>query len=762
MATPKEQWCTQRDLIEAWLGTIGDDSHPYGDYWRMTLVNPVVFLLCTLIARKISGEAKPHVEEVPLDLALGIQREKLSSTNVEALTSWHETIAREHKIEKVNVLDLGCGEGYLGRWLSSMGANYLGVDASRELIQAGRMRRSRSLLNDSFRLRHLDLEGDSISSVDFEDLSVNFSPHLVTGVIVLEHIDDPLPLLRETSRLLASNGSMGLFFTLNPHYLQLGSTKEGTQRVRATIASASQEVDCIARSLRAMHQLFRDSRLRIVHESPLYLPSSDLVIQEPKELRGIPPFNAFLVSPMPVSEDLHDDTINNLQNYGFIANLDRAAKEIMFESRSDLSLLTFDSREVILPQNNLGGDLLVLVDGSADLSVNGKIVGSYGPGELLGDLEAAKEEKNITYFPYPVIAGASGASVLHIPAVVAKKLMTFPMSMAGSLFAQLRNRLVVTLWNYNFRKRGTRAVALAADVGLLFEGEHVAHGMPKIDRTYVDKVARTILAASESEKLAGVRGIEGRSVFLSSDELAGRAQIEIGSTSPIQEALRFLMSLGIIDCFPGALFRGNFRELYLRSWRLVREEAAEAILMNIYSKLRSLDTWPSVKKVVMGEGLVGREAIGPGKSMRARLEWSNAVLKFRGELKGLIPNSTEWDAASSKYISFLARVNAFWWDKAPSYFLIHDPWLLRSLVLEEDSCLDARIVARSLVARPYLPTSGNIKTFSEITALLSFQAPGRGFIFSQYFDQFVIADLEMEGRLKFSGAGEGYRLPSWP
>jgi 2-polyprenyl-3-methyl-5-hydroxy-6-metoxy-1,4-benzoquinol methylase len=90
------------------------------------------------------------------------------------------------------VLDLGCGAGYLGAWLPPR-CRYVGIDRA----LPPRLERFADFLR-------LDLNADDAAEAVRSWLPA--PPRCITCAAVLEHVDSPLQLLRNFSRLLASGG----------------------------------------------------------------------------------------------------------------------------------------------------------------------------------------------------------------------------------------------------------------------------------------------------------------------------------------------------------------------------------------------------------------------------------------------------------------------------------------------------------------------------------------------------------------------------
>jgi len=106
-----------------WINEIGK----FGDLPRRVFSVPIAF-----------GLAKAISEKMPISSGL-MKKSVLEYTEkvvIESFTSKRTNIVEP--FHGLNCLDLGCGEGYLGRYLNILGANYLGIDGSYSLIEAAK------------------------------------------------------------------------------------------------------------------------------------------------------------------------------------------------------------------------------------------------------------------------------------------------------------------------------------------------------------------------------------------------------------------------------------------------------------------------------------------------------------------------------------------------------------------------------------------------------------------------------------------------
>ncbi len=92
------------------------------------------------------------------------------------------------------VLDAGCGPGVYSDWLVRHGAEVVALDASPKMLEHARER-----LGDAVDLRLYDLT----DPIDFlEDGSID----VVLAALVMDYVEDWIPVLREFKRVLKSSG----------------------------------------------------------------------------------------------------------------------------------------------------------------------------------------------------------------------------------------------------------------------------------------------------------------------------------------------------------------------------------------------------------------------------------------------------------------------------------------------------------------------------------------------------------------------------
>ena len=106
---------------------------------------------------------------------------------------------------EVKVLDVGCGGGFLSNFLVSSGFTVNGMDASAESLliakRYDRTSRARYVMGDAY---HLPYDGGEF--------------HVACAMDFLEHVDDPLNVLTEATRVLQPGG-LFFFATFNRNFI---------------------------------------------------------------------------------------------------------------------------------------------------------------------------------------------------------------------------------------------------------------------------------------------------------------------------------------------------------------------------------------------------------------------------------------------------------------------------------------------------------------------------------------------------------------
>jgi 2-polyprenyl-6-hydroxyphenyl methylase / 3-demethylubiquinone-9 3-methyltransferase len=103
---------------------------------------------------------------------------------------------KKKPLEKINILDIGCGGGLLSEPMQRLGANVTGIDASSKNIKIAKLHAKKNKLN----IRYLCSSPEKMKIAKKFDVILNME--------IVEHVEDIQFFLKSSSKLLKKNGLM--------------------------------------------------------------------------------------------------------------------------------------------------------------------------------------------------------------------------------------------------------------------------------------------------------------------------------------------------------------------------------------------------------------------------------------------------------------------------------------------------------------------------------------------------------------------------
>ena len=104
--------------------------------------------------------------------------------------------SKEQPLQKINILDIGCGGGLLSEPMSRLGANVTGIDASDKNIKIAKLHAKKNKLNINY----------FCSSP--EKLKIKKKFDVILNMEIIEHVEDINFFIKSCSKLLKKNGLM--------------------------------------------------------------------------------------------------------------------------------------------------------------------------------------------------------------------------------------------------------------------------------------------------------------------------------------------------------------------------------------------------------------------------------------------------------------------------------------------------------------------------------------------------------------------------
>jgi SAM-dependent methyltransferase len=711
----RSEW-EQAQLVEPWAAAMGE----HGDYWRQVLINPVVLSIAERVAAGrdpfVASVFEPLLQRLP-SAPSAVASSVPSPANPSAPSA--AALPATPTLASLSVLDLGCGEGCLGRLLSARGASYVGLDSSDALLQIARQRAGSDLDRGRIRFARAELEKGGPAAL--RDAG---SPQLVVAAVVLDHlaqITDLLAALGAWARALPGDVPL-LFVTLAPERFEpvkaeVVRSGEQTIQRRAVIESCQREVTVWLRSRRTYERGFRDAGLFIRRCEPLFFhrDHTQVPADQKDDASRRPVFWAWLLSAR--HGEVPTGTIS-WPGGSDAAALKTSVDGLPSSPAADPAgprVYDFQPGEYIIRVHNMGGELYAVLAGAAKMMDSTQELMTFRAGEVLGDLETPDASGQCGSFPFDVVASGEGCRVALFPEPYASAVLARSRDMGSRFFRLLRDRLRLALWHYDIRE---------------LVGEYLECGNERLEKRLLHRCARALLWAAAIESRGRTTSFGDEIAFLDPETIArrfkpGTERIDFGVV------IRQLHLLRMIDAFPGAALRKEEEARASASWEALVTTATRLLLLD-----SGLDAGAAATvKAHAGRLRVSGQLTKDGNRTR---QFQDVVddLAAAVHQPGFRERLDRWSA-------YIARAHRFWEDRNPWLIVLRDVPALRRIALGDATVIDHTLSARA----QYLLTEARRPTWELVTA----QAyPARRREYIAIFDQLVQADLTRDGSLDFS------------
>ena len=103
---------------------------------------------------------------------------------------------KDKPLNKINILDIGCGGGLLSEPMSRLGADVVGIDASKKNIKIAKMHAEKNNLKIDYKI------------TSPEKLKTNKKFDVILNMEIVEHVEDVNFFIKSCAKLLKKNGIM--------------------------------------------------------------------------------------------------------------------------------------------------------------------------------------------------------------------------------------------------------------------------------------------------------------------------------------------------------------------------------------------------------------------------------------------------------------------------------------------------------------------------------------------------------------------------
>ncbi len=117
-----------------------------------------------------------------------------------------QDVIGKKQLDKIKILDLGCGGGLISEGLSKKGANVTGIDFVKDNIEIAKIHAQKNNLNIDYR------------TLDFENEKIRSKFDIIVIFEVLEHLSDWKSFIKKIQSNLKSNGIL-IISTINKNLI---------------------------------------------------------------------------------------------------------------------------------------------------------------------------------------------------------------------------------------------------------------------------------------------------------------------------------------------------------------------------------------------------------------------------------------------------------------------------------------------------------------------------------------------------------------
>jgi len=706
------------EFVKNWCKTQGD----YGDISRKALINPIIKELALLISNKENID-----ERLIVDRFINNQSKTLHNVGRgnwdTKLIKWHSNFKKEKSFKNdINILDLGCGEGYLGRWLTSVKKiKYSGYDISELLISEAK---KKSGISSNCKYSVLNLEKDFNNIKDIR-LNIPNAPLLMVMVNVIEHTEDPVKYLKMLSEKFPK--SYFVLFTLNEEYFDI-KAKEIIKRhdeISEVEIEGVGKIEVRFRHKRIVDEILRNARFQVIQSAPIYFPFKH-------ENHTINPFNCFICRSLPSKQELSESDRTSIMSIFKNANGGSTNSDIKINREEiskyyfeEIEKLEFHKNETVISSNSIGGDLWVINNGVLKLENDIEPIYFEEKNEILGEFEIRESTvKNYGYYLYPVKSITDKAVVFRIPSNIVEKIFSInSQNMGDKLFTSLKSRLREVIWSYVTPK----CKSLNAN-----NKKHIGN------HKLMQFVARDLLSRLETE--SNYRDPSRRCVFVEMDVLHILDGKRKGSASEFHKAFIFFRFLGAIDTWVISKKSGMTIGKYY-------DENKDLILNTLKNNEVEIELNDLTWNTVFG-------AMIRNWSKKTIIRKSECLIRDceNDYVRGL-DNLKQYPKAASMFVkltTYFSRLHILLnEEKGLTFFVVRDEGILRSIMLEDSVNINDRIQERiKALNAPILKEFDKRVVDKQITNYVN------------HFKRFIKTDLYIKktGKLAFSKTSNGYKL----
>ena len=743
----KNDW-TSEDISEAWSNAVGE----YGDVFQRFIIKP--YIAAALKALDEGGPAqtsKYFYDILSRALALTLESEK-KTRSIDRYLDCIENVldsTLSSLTKKYRILDLGGGEGFLGRWLSSFCTAYNVIDVSLSLITTGQHRSSTSGKVVNFWIGdletiHTDKSLESwlrdcqpAEGNDCSDNEIAEPYDLIICTNVVDHVQNlstTLSAIAEFSGRLV-NKPLLVFSTLNPEFFApikdvqklLSETPSSDNALLcARMGPANKDVNVITRPWQCVEETFSNAKLNVLCMDHAHISQyADVVQEEFIRRAGLShaptggPFVLWAMQSACAGEAITKTELRELISESDIFRaLSRGQVQLLEDNVQDIHKLKISPHETIAYPSNLPHGFYLILKGDAHLLNKSGRRQAFTTGSAFGELETGKD-MFVSRFLYPIVAGENGCELVRVDRKLFSRLIEYgeTKSIGNALFELLRDRVSTYSWVYHRATYSSKNSISVCNKQLK-------------DRD-CESLARILLFAATMEggclgkSLGAPTSNDGLSVFVRLPDMQNAISNEYSNApednstksnnSPYKHAVNLFHSIGVIDAFnvvDRTTSNSDAKRDSSESYKRIHLASLEHILI---SELKRAAPEQSPKIDALKEELLNNISVDGLPTFTATdLLWStieDQVVRSKrydqlilsaatkkmaqaldraliGRFGGVVITESVYRAVERYVFNLAFLKNDFYLGKAPRFITINDMYFLRRVALGTPDWID--------------------------------------------------------------------------
>lgn len=670
------------DYCEKWSKARG----PLGDEFQRYLIKPFIAACAVYLKEE-------RTRQQPRNVALHVRsryHELLGQIAATGSADPEATIANVagSALGPLAVMDLGCGEAFLGRWLAALGSQYIGLDYSPTMLEKAKAKAREAAVSTPVELCDLVSASPKELSAFAQKVWQRPHPDLVTATSFLDNIEDCKVLMQKLAdwAMDASRSPDFILATLYPFYFRTLSDLEiiyasagnTDPQFDIHLASTDSDVKAYLRWPLEYERVFADAGFHVlscIHPDLASLPSDvrngivqlrgDRLQKVPKGSIHAGPFVLWLLRPRTRGRLISHNQLGQMaKDSDLLAYISEAAGRT--DTPSTFKFVEFQPGTIIEHAGSLGGSCCIVIKGSAVRlgGIGSAPVQTFGEGSIFGEFETGDNATSDRYRD-DLAAGPAGCTLIEIPFTSVRELLAPPeASVARALFLTLRARMSQYSWTWTKNSaKGTK------------QGEAASN------RTY-DHLARALLFGLSCE--AADRRALGPAVLVANTRALQKFIYDDDSTDTFKEGFPQFVSSGVLDAGIWTMRRTRDRsksadqvvELSQETWKKTVRQTFDLVAG---SRINNPGRLQHVIDTLMDhQGSVSSRA-------KVRQLWHNGAFssyanEVRNDARRVIRSNEEEKRIFDEWLANLAAIQAGIFSQSASLIFIRDESLLRDMV----------------------------------------------------------------------------------